>query len=1048
MNTISTQIRRLTVVAAAISLFSCGGGSESNTKFDVVNPTEPVSDWVLVWGDEFDGSKIDQNKWTHEVNCEGGGNFEQQCYTDSTDNSFVSDGTLKIVAKPAEEGATLPYTSARLVTKNKGDWTYGRFEMRAKLPSGQGTWPAFWMLSTDEVYGSWPRSGEIDILEAVNLKADDNGEPERSINGQLYYGGDANGAGIFDSSGINFDIIDGSNPADDFHTYAIEWQEGEIRWYVDDYLFMTQMQSKLRLNSKGDVLGLLHKGWYAEYYDQTSGELKEYWTSAPFDQDFHLLLNLAVGGQWAANVNELGIDAAAFADGQTFEVDYVRVYECSVNPLDGSGCETIRRGYKTVASEEVPNGALVTGVAPTPPPPPGGPITPLTIFADAENPSWPLWNDGKTDAFAVVVTDDTEHGEVSEFTIGATNTVMGYNTRPAYTDSSKPYNASPMLATGFLSFEMKVVNAPSDSSAVWLLKLESDDGRSNNGQDGVRLSSSIEGMTPVVGEWQTYTFSVKSLADSGLDLSQIDVLMIFPTWGKGEGAVYRVDNVKFEVSGGTASGPSAVLFDDALADGLTFDSYNPDNQISYSIIEEGSRGQVLELVKTGPTGNVYFTSADAVDLSAYGTAGELVFDVNVTSLDAGVELLVKFDSGWPNVSDYSVTLPTAGVWAEVRINIAELIASGNRFAPGNAVDEFAVTNIFVMEPTGAMTVKFDNIRLESPGSGTSAAVTELYTDALADGLTFDSYNPDNAISYSEIEEASRGTVLEVIKTGATGNVYFTSADAVDLSAYGSTGELVFDVNVTSLDAGVELLVKFDSGWPNVSDYSVTLPTAGVWAEVRINIAELIASGNRFAPGNTVDEFAVTNIFVMEPTGAMTFKVDNIRLEIPGSGTPDSAISVAELYTDLLAEGLVFDSYNPDSAISFTEEVEEGRGTVLEVVKTGATGNVYFTAADAYDLSLYGSTGELVFDVNVLSLDGGVELLVKFDSGWPNVSDYSVLIPNIGVWTEVRINIQELIASGNRFSPGSAVDEFAVTNIFVIEPLGAMTARFDNIRFEY
>lgn len=147
------QLSALTAVFMAAGLAGCGGDVTTNTDVTVVNPTEPVSDWQLAWSDEFDGGSIDSEKWTHEVNCTGGGNNEKQCYTDSPENSYVADGKLHIVALPAPEGSALPYTSARLNTKYQGDFKYGRFEMRAKLPSGQGAWPAFWMLPTDEVYG-------------------------------------------------------------------------------------------------------------------------------------------------------------------------------------------------------------------------------------------------------------------------------------------------------------------------------------------------------------------------------------------------------------------------------------------------------------------------------------------------------------------------------------------------------------------------------------------------------------------------------------------------------------------------------------------------------------------------------------------------------------------------------------------------------------------------------------------------------------------------------------------------------------------------------
>ena len=132
MMNVSRKITQLFVLASAISLAGCGGDVATNTDSSKVDPQQPVSDWNLVWSDEFDGAAIDANKWTHEVNCDGGGNQEKQCYTDNDENSFVSDGTLKIVALPAQAGADLPYTSARIVTRNKADFAYGRFEVKAK----------------------------------------------------------------------------------------------------------------------------------------------------------------------------------------------------------------------------------------------------------------------------------------------------------------------------------------------------------------------------------------------------------------------------------------------------------------------------------------------------------------------------------------------------------------------------------------------------------------------------------------------------------------------------------------------------------------------------------------------------------------------------------------------------------------------------------------------------------------------------------------------------------------------------------------------------
>lgn len=253
----------------------------------VDDTTDPGNDWALVWQDEFNGSQIDTAKWEHEVNASGGGNNELQYYTARGENSYVSNGTLKIVARretyTGPEG-TRNYTSARLRTLNKGDWRNGRFEIRAKMPAGQGLWPAIWMLPTDWVYGGWAASGEIDIMEAVNLQAAGGNQ----VHGTLHYGGEwpdnvHSGQGMTPATSV----------VNHFHTYTVEWEPGEIRWYVDGQHYQTQT---------------------------------EWWSSAapypaPFNQRFHMILNVAVGGNWPGNPD----GSSVFP--QTMEVDYVRVYQ-------------------------------------------------------------------------------------------------------------------------------------------------------------------------------------------------------------------------------------------------------------------------------------------------------------------------------------------------------------------------------------------------------------------------------------------------------------------------------------------------------------------------------------------------------------------------------------------------------------------------------------------------------------------------------------------------------------------------------------------------
>lgn len=232
----------------------------------------PVPGWTLVWHDEFNGPDIDASKWDWEVNGNGGGNNELQYYTASRNNSYIDSGAL-VIRAVKEEYLGKHYTSARMRTLNKGDWRYGRFEARMKLPYGRGMWPAFWMLPTDWMYGGWPTSGEIDIMELV-------GHETNRVYGTLHWGDSPQ---AHQQAGGNY-VLSSGTFASGFHTFVVEWDSAGFRWFVDG----------------------------TQYYARTMG-----W---PFDQRFHILLNVAVGGNWPGNPDEFTYFP------QTMIVDYVRVY--------------------------------------------------------------------------------------------------------------------------------------------------------------------------------------------------------------------------------------------------------------------------------------------------------------------------------------------------------------------------------------------------------------------------------------------------------------------------------------------------------------------------------------------------------------------------------------------------------------------------------------------------------------------------------------------------------------------------------------------------
>jgi beta-glucanase (GH16 family) len=271
----------ITIVFLAIISVSCRHASQKTT-----GSNDSLKDWELVWADEFDYNGLpDTTGWAYDVGGHGWGNQEKQYYTESRlENARVENGVLVIEAirEPMDSN---DYTSARLVTKGKNEWLYGRFEIRAKLPKGTGTWPAIWMLAADQHYGEeyWPHNGEIDIMEHVGYNQ---GRIHASTHSLQYY---------WLKGTQRTDTIFSPDVSESFHNYVMEWYPEKIQVYMDDSLYFT---------SPNDGTG---------------------WEAWPFDQPFYLILNIAVGGAWGG---QKGIDDSIWP--QRMEVDYVRVYRRKV----------------------------------------------------------------------------------------------------------------------------------------------------------------------------------------------------------------------------------------------------------------------------------------------------------------------------------------------------------------------------------------------------------------------------------------------------------------------------------------------------------------------------------------------------------------------------------------------------------------------------------------------------------------------------------------------------------------------------------------------
>lgn len=301
----------MTLAASCMVLAGCGtqttaqapaadastedAATEAVTEEAAAEPEEDTSaiqleGYNLLWHDEFEGDELNTDIWTREVREVGWTNNELQAYVDSEDNVFVKDGNLVLKAIETEENGKKSYTSGKVNSQNKADFQYGKVVASAKVPRGKGLWPAIWMMPKDEsYYGQWPKCGEIDIMEVL-------GSDVTKMYSTVHYGephaeqqGEYTIANVFE---------DGTFETD-FHEYSVEWEPGEMRWYLDDMLILT----------------------VNDWFSAVEGEDDKPYP-APFDQPFFVQMNLAVGGNWPGDPDEYtNFDTAEF------KIDYVRVYQ-------------------------------------------------------------------------------------------------------------------------------------------------------------------------------------------------------------------------------------------------------------------------------------------------------------------------------------------------------------------------------------------------------------------------------------------------------------------------------------------------------------------------------------------------------------------------------------------------------------------------------------------------------------------------------------------------------------------------------------------------
>ena len=703
------QLNRWLITYVAASLMTaCSGPADTDDA-----AATSTDNWKLVWSDEFDGDALDVNKWVHEVNCFGGGNNEQQCYTDRPENTQVADGILSIIAReesfsgpatweiypgydPDDMSATQPYTSGRIVTRGKYSVRYGRIEMRARLPKGQGVWPAFWMLSDDDAYGGWPLSGEIDIVEGFNTGVPGAGR----VTGATQYG----------MLWPNYVPMDEHyHPVDklteDYHVYAVEWEADELRWFIDGEHYMTQRSDN----------------WYSYIWGGQDTGFHVPTSGAPFDKPFHIILNLAIGG------NAVGRADAGWPDDRRFLVDYVRVYQCDSGNKDGTGCTGLMDPVNPDVAAKPDDGKPTLSL--------------YTLYDDRPSTLDLSFNDAPAENALALKSDgavsvsETEGGDDRGNVIqarfdgaGSVSLVSGdMSATEGLLDAVELQGRFPWGNQGEILFDLRVNSIAEETE----LKVGLD------GTEGQPVPIAL----PEPGQWTRVAVRLleflqpDSINLTGLDLATIDKLFVLESTGAADILVDNVSiscavtsaNIEWLPEQSCSMQPAveilpvespAVLFDDETSD-WTFQGLNPAAVVEVGPGDDIARGNVIT-VRFEASGTFgHFGSGGPRDFSTFA-GGTLEFDLLIESEPDGTEWTMLVDCTYPCgtgpvplAASVEGKAPVVGNWQHYTFRVDDLV---NR--EGSSLDLSKVNVPLAVFPawnnqTGAV-YRLDNVVYTAP----------------------------------------------------------------------------------------------------------------------------------------------------------------------------------------------------------------------------------------------------------------------------------------------------------------------------------------------
>ena len=905
MNHLHSRVTRgLALSAVALLLASCGGGGSADSPVvdDAFYP-EPENEWELVWEDEFDGDALNSENWEPQIGdgsdygLDRWGNGEQQWYL--AENATVADGLLTITARSEEVVSGFPYTSARIRSANKFDFQYGRVEVRAKAALGGGLWSAVWMLPTDTPYGTWAGSGEFDIMEVVNA-----GTARERVFLTAHHGFEWP---LNQQAGMDVEV---EGPGDEFHTYAIEWSDNLIHWFIDGEHHMT--------------VGAEH--YYSYYYAGMNEGFKNGGESAPFDVPFHLLINLAVGGNLPGTVNNANIPSEMV-------VDYVRVYRCTYDNDGGRGCNSnVNRLLERPGAQEpfTDSFALYTDsadslswlIA-------GEPVVrELAVNSFWDNEGSLSWMETEIDGRGSVVEVVTSNmGNISISAVdGEEVELFGFGNSPNWWEKH----------AGELKFDLYIDSAGTDLESDIVIKMDS----------GYPALGSMP--LPVadmpLDQWFSVSVPVAELIRNAgsqpLNTSAVMSLFVLePT----SAAHVMVDNIQLACGHPAQNGcgirPPGGEVDSVLVPVFTSDgeiasvwdrgacAYDTTvggdycendslNLITWDVSDSGDpdigMAMNVQFGNNGADGVFFFAASAGVDLSSFVGNGKLKFDLRLPPETAAAGMVFKVDCFYPcGTGDQQIDLSgyEPGTWQTFEYDVASLIGMGLNVSNVNAG--------LVLFPTWGdqqgYSFEVANVRYEadsadgggdgSGGGNPNAApypvlkngeVAAAWEDGISgfdEGIGYNSCVGQGGaecpnLSWSFVEDNERGSVLQVEHGAGFAGLFFGSTETRDLSDY-LNGVLTFDIKVVS--AGINtagFVMKADCIYP-CSSGDKAIGTVGLdgWETVEFPVIDLVLGGLNLQSVNT----GLVIFPVAGQTDGVVYRLDNIEWKAT-TGTADSPVA--------------------------------------------------------------------------------------------------------------------------------------------------------------